>query len=146
MVHSDSDILQIDPERTKVTKINYQGYASEVKVVYQTYDSMSWGKEYYRILLAEELQPNKHNDVIYKVEFYFTGKLLNAGDKGFYTTKDGGGDIMASTLFSMVFARKAFPCFDEPDLKAEFEITLVYPDGYTPVTNMPSIGPTTVNI
>ena len=37
-------------------------------------------------------------------------------------------------------ARGVFPCFDEPSFKAIFEITLVYEDGYVPVTNMPADG------
>ena len=36
-------------------------------------------------------------------------------------------------------ARRTFPCFDEPDMKAEFAITIVYQDPYLPVTNMPSV-------
>ena len=34
-------------------------------------------------------------------------------------------------------ARRTFPCFDEPDFKAEFDITLEHPDDYNATSNMP---------
>ena len=36
-------------------------------------------------------------------------------------------------------ARRTFPCFDEPEYKADFEITMIYQDPYMSVTNMPEI-------
>ena len=41
------------------------------------------------------------------------------------------------TLFVPDHARSAFPCFDQPDLKARYELTLTMPDGWTAISNAP---------
>lgn len=41
------------------------------------------------------------------------------------------------TLFVPDHARSAFPCFDQPDLKARFELTLTLPCGWTAISNAP---------
>ncbi|XP_055901791.1 uncharacterized protein LOC129938333 [Eupeodes corollae] len=45
---------------------------------------------------------------------------------------------MATSKFEPTYARQAFPCFDEPDMKAFFEVTLVHPTdgGYHALSNM----------
>ncbi|CAN7996349.1 unnamed protein product, partial [Ixodes pacificus] len=42
-----------------------------------------------------------------------------------------------ATFFEPDGAQMAFPCFDEPSLKATFVVTLVRPAGLTTVSNMP---------
>ena len=64
------------------------------------------------------------------VEWVYTG-VLNSLMKGFYITKhkvDGVEHLMASTQFQPADARRALPCWDEPLLKATFDVTLVVPD------------------
>ena len=64
---------------------------------------------------------------------------LNDQLHGFYRSsfKDAEGrtHVMAATQFEAVDARRAFPCWDEPALKAVFGVTLVVPDGYTAISN-----------
>jgi puromycin-sensitive aminopeptidase len=65
--------------------------------------------------------------------------ILNDQLHGFYrsTFKDAEGrtHVMAATQFEAVDARRAFPCWDEPALKAVFGITLVVPEGYAAISN-----------
>ncbi|XP_060595216.1 glutamyl aminopeptidase-like [Ruditapes philippinarum] len=44
---------------------------------------------------------------------------------------------LASSKFQPVDARRAFPCFDEPNIKAEYTVTLVHRDSYIALSNMP---------
>lgn len=43
---------------------------------------------------------------------------------------------MVASKFQPTYARQAFPCFDEPDFKATFDITLIKPETYVALSNM----------
>ncbi|PWU02195.1 MAG: hypothetical protein C5B53_01975 [Candidatus Melainabacteria bacterium] len=59
--------------------------------------------------------------------------------KGFYrstwTDESGKKHTMVSTQFESTDARRAFPCFDEPEMKATFEVSLVVPKELAAVSN-----------
>ncbi len=57
-----------------------------------------------------------------------------------FVDSDGDTKSLATTQFQATHARKCFPCWDEPDLKATFEIELVIPDGMDAVSNGPETG------
>lgn len=74
----------------------------------------------------------------WRLELEFRGEL---NDKlvGFYrstfTDVDGATRTLAVTQMESTHARRAFPCFDEPDFKATFSVTLVVADGLTALSN-----------
>ncbi|XP_075715569.1 aminopeptidase Ey-like [Rhinoderma darwinii] len=92
-------------------------------------------KTNYLILpLNEQLQHHKK----YILHTEFKGEL--ADDlAGFYRSEyveDGKTMIIATTQMQAPDARKAFPCFDEPAMKATFSITLRHLPEYVALSNM----------
>lgn len=69
----------------------------------------------------------------------FSGELNNKMH-GFYRGKytvNGEDKYMAATQFEATDARRAFPCWDEPDLKATFRLQLIMPSNLSAISNMP---------
>jgi puromycin-sensitive aminopeptidase len=65
----------------------------------------------------------------WKLVAEYQGSLVQPGLEGFYRTTwtDGAGvqHWAASTQFEATHARRAFPCWDEPAVKATYEVTVV---------------------
>ncbi|WUR03657.1 endoplasmic reticulum aminopeptidase 1 [Vairimorpha necatrix] len=82
-----------------------------------------------KISLAEPLR----KDETYKLTFNFHGKYSDEMD-GIYKSSYNGKPLY-STQFEPTSARKAFPCFDQPDMKATFSITIKAPENHTVLSN-----------
>jgi len=92
--------------------------------------------EQYLVEMKDELKKGEK----YTVKLEFNGQLANtmAGFyKSSYKTKSGQMKHMATTQFEATDARAAFPCFDEPEFKSQFIVTLVHEKGYKALSNMP---------
>ena len=74
------------------------------------------------------------------LNIHFTG-VLNDQLRGFYrsqyTDPEGQQRFLAATQFESTDARRAFPCWDEPAIKATFQVTLVIPSDMVAISNMP---------
>jgi puromycin-sensitive aminopeptidase len=70
-----------------------------------------------------------------RLDVAFAGEIL-ARLRGFYRSEKDGARY-AATQFEAADARRAFPCFDEPEFKARFALTLVVPPGVVAVSNAP---------
>lgn len=76
----------------------------------------------------------------YKVKMKFRAWLtadLAGLYKSTYKRKDGTEVTIAATQFQPTDARRTFPCFDEPALKATFTVTLAHDPKYISISNMP---------
>lgn len=72
-----------------------------------------------------------------KLTLIFSG-ILNDKMHGFYRSKyeiSGKDYYLATTQFEATDARRAFPCFDEPAVKAVFDIKLIVPNNSTAISN-----------
>jgi puromycin-sensitive aminopeptidase len=73
----------------------------------------------------------------------FTGQL-NDKLHGFYrstfTDAEGEPQVIATTQFESTDARRAFPCWDEPEYKAVFSISLVVDPGLAAISNAAETG------
>ncbi|MDE2803258.1 MAG: M1 family metallopeptidase [Chloroflexota bacterium] len=72
----------------------------------------------------------------------FTGELndrLTGFYRSSYTREDGTSRTMATTQFEPSSARRAFPCWDEPAMKASFQVTMTVPADMDTISNMPPV-------
>ncbi|KAF1731508.1 Alanine/arginine aminopeptidase [Beauveria bassiana] len=93
----------------------------------------------------------------YKLVIEYKG-LLNAQSTGFYRAQykalseppasvargENGSPCIMCTQFQPIGARRAFPCFDEPNMKATFSLDIELPADQTAVSNMPVATTTTM--
>ena len=86
-----------------------------------------------QLTVAEPLAPGT-----WQLHISFRG-TLNDKLRGFYrstyTDQRGSQQTIAATQFEATDARRAFPCWDEPDFKAVFSTTLVIDESLTAISN-----------
>jgi aminopeptidase N len=108
--------------------------ADETMDVVYSHSEYRPGEEYMILFFKKPLKVGK-----YALELEFTGKL-NTNMAGYYLAtfkNETGTHFMATTQFESTSARLAFPCLDEPDKKATFDINMVVHKGYHALSNMP---------
>ncbi len=93
------------------------------------------GRETATLDFGESVAPGR-----YDLALTFTG-TLNDKLHGFYRSQYAGPDgeirYMAATQFEATDARRSFPCWDEPECKATFQVTLSIPTGLKAISNTP---------
>ena len=78
-----------------------------------------------------------------KLELSFSGELndrLHGFYRSTYQSASGETRVLAATQFEPTDARRAFPCWDEPNKKATFNVTLVISSHLTAVCNTSIVG------
>ncbi|XP_069977183.1 aminopeptidase N [Penaeus vannamei] len=105
----------------------------EVMIRSQQYDP---ARQFYVVHLGEFLQ--KGRTYLLSVEYRaYLSNQLRGFYRSTYTDVDGSKRNLATTHFQPTDARRAFPCFDEPALKATFEVHLARETWMTSLSNMP---------
>ncbi len=91
--------------------------------------------DFYVLELDSNLQPGT---VFVYLTFNYTLRDDLAGFyKSSYVNELGERRFLATTQFEPTDARRAFPCFDEPALKADFTMHITHDPNYHAVSNMP---------
>lgn len=113
---------------------------AHIEIDHQHHDvvvEMDVEHEIVRFRLSSELPPSS-----LVLHISFQGKLSD-NLAGFYhssySDESGVNSILATTQFEATDARRAFPCFDEPDKKAVFSITIEANPQYLVISNYPTM-------
>lgn len=93
-------------------------------------------RQFYVAELGEELEVGKKYVLSMDFEGYLNDQL-HGFYRSTYKAEDGSDRLIASTQFQPTDARRAFPCFDEPGMKATFEVYLGREEGMSSISNMP---------
>ncbi|KAI0136974.1 peptidase family M1 [Xylariales sp. AK1849] len=139
--HVVLNALELKLGTTKVTAA-YTKAAQTYETDHVSYDRR---KQRATVSFTDEIPPSQKATF----EIAFEG-ILNNDVAGFYRSKykpvtpaaasvprDDHFHYMFSTQFEACDARRAFPCFDEPRLKATFDFEIEIADGLVALSNMP---------
>ena len=53
--------------------------------------------------------------------------------------------FLSASQLQSIDARRVFPCFDEPDMKARFSVSIAHQRGFTALSNMPLVASTNLD-
>ncbi|KAL7289312.1 hypothetical protein TKK_0017243 [Trichogramma kaykai] len=124
--------LKIDQENVTLRRIDSdEEDDADVRIKGQSYDEEA---QFFTIELEASLLPGS-----YELSLRFDGSVLD-DLFGFYRSSYKIGNEtrwLGITQFSPTFARRAFPCFDEPGFKATFQLRLGHYDNETATSNSP---------
>ena len=74
-----------------------------------------------------------------KLHVEWKGNLSRKDDRGLFAQKEGDR-WYAITQFEAIFARRVFPCFDEPNSKVPWQLTLEVPKALAALSNTTVVG------
>ncbi|EFN87058.1 aminopeptidase N [Harpegnathos saltator] len=121
--------LTIDEEATSLVSSDDVVYTPKA----HNYDNVT---QILNLNFNDELSPGH-----YTLNIKFVG-ILNDKLEGFFRTSYQNEEDykvwLAVTHFEATSARRAFPCWDEPALKATFNISIKHQQNYTALSNMPA--------
>nr|XP_035953931.1 glutamyl aminopeptidase [Halichoerus grypus] len=136
-VSAPTRYLWLHLRETRITQLPELKRSSGEQV--QVRRCFEYKKQEYVVMEAEEELTPSSGDGAYLLTMKFAG-WLNGSLVGFYrTTYKENGQIksIAATDHEPTDARKSFPCFDEPNKKATYTISIIHPKEYKAVSNMP---------
>lgn len=130
--------LWLHIRETKITKLPELRRPSGERVPIRR--CFEYKKQEYVVIQAEEELAATSGDSVYQLTMEFEG-WLNSSLVGFYRTtymENGQIKSIAATDHEPTDARKSFPCFDEPNKKATYNISIIHPNIYSALSNMPA--------
>ncbi|NXS45985.1 AMPE aminopeptidase, partial [Balaeniceps rex] len=136
-LEKSTSYLWLHLRETKITEMPTLRKSSGQQIALN--DCFGYKPQEYIVMKAEaELSVTDERDP-YILTLKFQG-WLNGSLVGFYrTTYTENGQIksIAATDHEPTDARKSFPCFDEPNKKATYNISIIHQDTYKALSNMP---------
>ncbi|KAM0734445.1 Aminopeptidase N [Formica fusca] len=113
----------------------FQPYDNEEMIIYKPIKQLHDSKTQ----IAEFSFKNEIASGRYTLNMKFTGVIAdNGGFKTFLIESNNNYEgWMAATHYQIDGARRLFPCWDKPELKATFDVSIIHPRNYMAFSNMP---------
>lgn len=92
------------------------------------------------ITCSESIQEGDNNELHLKFDGVYAEFRLGLYKEEYF--QEENTEYAVVSQFAVTNARKAFPCFDEPQLKAQFDIIVVHPLNYNALSNSEVINKT----
>ena len=129
-ISKPTGVIEFDADMIEVTDISVKCKGRKMRVTGFSYPESD--------RLAVKLSNKAHGRC--EFDIIYTGKVrsdMNGLFKQRYV-EGGMGSYIIATQLESVFARSVFPCFDDPALKATFEVSVIAPKSMVALSNMPS--------
>lgn len=136
--HNSTDNIVLHSNKHRISKVEIKASGNDNANV-KLKDTLRNRKREMLILQVEKtLQAGQSYDLFISFESKLTFDLGHGIYLSYYKDGNGKQRLMVSTDFEPTSARNAFPCFDEPELKATFKTIILHQkEGYAAVSNMP---------
>jgi tricorn protease interacting factor F2/3 len=124
-----TNLITLDCAEIKITSCQVKSQGKIIKSVPKIIEK----NEELQIKLSEKIKGKV------TIDLEFQG-ILNDRLLGFYRSQyiqNGKTKYLATTQFEAADARRAFPCWDEPEAKATFDISIIADNKFTAISNMP---------
>ncbi|KAJ5681936.1 uncharacterized protein N7477_001876 [Penicillium maclennaniae] len=131
-VNEDTDFISLNSNQIKI----HSAVVSSKGAVVESKPAISMNEDNQVATIKFNQAISAGSDA--QLKLTFTG-ILNDNMAGFYRSSykvNGETKYIASTQMEPTDCRRAFPCFDEPALKAKFTVTLVADKSMTCLSNM----------
>jgi cytosol alanyl aminopeptidase len=92
------------------------------------------GEDFVGLTVGKSLAPGSA-----RLHLEYRGAISRTDDRGLFAQKEGGR-WYAITQFEAAFARRVFPCFDEPNYKVPWQLTLEVPADDVALSNTHVVG------
>ena len=131
------DAIVLNSAEIEMKSIVLRGENEEIEITEVTHDDAF---ERATLTLAHPASPGT-----YSLDISYTGSIndqLRGLYRSIYRDHDGVEHVIATSQCQSTDARRVFPCWDEPDLKATFKTTMTVADGLEAYSNGAEIGRT----
>jgi len=113
------------------TELSVSVASAEVGGTTATAKLVAGGDDFVGLAFDPALAPGRA-----KLHLAFSGRFSKTATHGLFTQKEGA-DWYAFSQFEAIEARRAFPCFDEPGIKAPWQLTLHVKKDHAAISNTP---------
>lgn len=127
--------LDINTTKLELKRLSTDGKKKESVFVENT--DFDLAHEFFIIYTRDTLVKGETYELYMPFEAELEQGLLGYYRSSYFDKKSQKRIWLAVSQFEATYARRAFPCFDEPEMKAKFEIILGHDKKYTALSNMP---------